>query len=125
MVIFTNSGTSTESASKLCAMAEHLGLEGKNKEALRLLKLAIRTNPGNQKAYKLKGYSLVSLRRFGAALIAFRKCLSLAPQRLYYHYYIGKTYSAMRKFHLAINEYRKALDSIWPYKDKKFSNAIL
>jgi tetratricopeptide (TPR) repeat protein len=125
MGIVTNSVTSPESSSELCAMAEHLGLEGKNKEALRLVNLAIRKNPGNQNAYKLKGYSLLGLNRLGAALAAFRKCLSLAPQRLYYHYYLGKTYSVMKKFRFAIEEYRKAIDSAWPYKNKRFSNAIV
>lgn len=110
---------------RLCEIAESLARKGNHKEAIRILRLAITKYPNSQSAYQLKGYSFISLRRFGAALAAFRKCLSLAPQRGYYNFYIGKVYSVMKKYHLAINSYRKALDSKWPFDDKDFTNAVI
>lgn len=115
----------TLSATRLCGMAEELATGGKHKEAISVLNFAIAKYPACQRAYQLKGYSLLSLRRFGPALAAFRKCLSLAPRRKYYHFYFGKVYSAMKKYHLAISEYRKALDSRWPFDDKTFTSAVV
>lgn len=113
------------SVTELCERAEHLARNNRHKEALRTLSLAIKKSPRCQSAYHLRGYSLISLRRFGAALAAFRKCLSLTPQRSYYNFYLGKVYSLLKKYHLAINSYRKALDSKWPFEDKDFSNAVI
>lgn len=113
------------SAAELCERAGYLARRNNHKEALRVLNSAISKYPKYQSAYQLKGYSLINLHRFGAALAAFRKCLSLAPERKYYHFYFGKVYFAMWKYHLAINEYRKALDSMWPFDDKDFTNAVI
>lgn len=113
------------SAAELCERAEYLARRNEHKEALPVLNSAISKYPKYQRAYQLKGYSLISMHRFGAALAAFRKCLSLAPQRKYYHFYLGKVYFAMRKYHLAITEYRKALNSMWPFDDKDFTNAVI
>lgn len=112
------------SATRLCETAENLATGGKHKEAISVLNFAAAKYPACQRAYQLKGYSLISLRSFGPALAAFRKCLSLTPHRKYYHFYFGKVYSAMKKYRLAISEYRKAMDSNWPY-DKNFCNAVI
>jgi len=122
----TISITSTRSLSstEYCKQGVALCINGKyHMDALRLFRLAIKKNPRNPRAYQLLGFSLVSLKRFGAALAAFRKCLNLAPHRMYYNYYLGKTHYLMGKYHLAIDEYRKALNSIWPLGGRKVTNA--
>jgi len=113
------------SSTEYCKQAEALELNGKHMAALGILRLAIKKNPRNQEAYKLLGFSLVGLNRFGAAMLAFRKCLTIAPNRMYYHYYLGKTYYLMGKYHLATAEYRKVLNSTWPLGGKKSTNAVL
>ncbi len=114
-----------QSAARLCKIADELASKGDHIAALRVLNFAAGKYPDNPRVCQLKGYSLLSLRHFGAALSSFRKCLALVPQRTHYHFYSGKVYAAMKKYHLAINEYRKAMNSRWPYSSKTFTNAVI
>lgn len=113
------------SSTVCCKKGEALALKGEHASALQLFKLAIKRNPRSQQAYRFLGYALVSLNRFGPAMTAFRKCLAIAPRRTYYHYYLGKTCYLMGKYHLAIEEYRKALNSTWPLYGKRSNNAVV
>lgn len=93
-------------------------------EAIRIFRLAIKQNPQNPRAYELLGNALLSLKRFSSALTAYRKCITLAPHRLFYHYNSGKAYYGMGKYHLAITEYRKVLNYAWSLiGGKKVTNA--
>jgi len=110
---------STEKIIDSCGLGEALARNREFKASLRMYNLAITQNPENPYAYKGRALNLASLKIFAAATIAYKKCLTLAPEWAgLIRYYMGLNYHAWQKYHLAIKEYRQALTDSWP-KDTK------
>ncbi len=71
---------------------ERLLSQGRVDDAIRLLKVQLRTSPNDAEAYNLLGRAYFGLRRWDDAAAAGERAVALAPDNSEYHLWLGRTY---------------------------------
>ncbi|MDA8079942.1 MAG: tetratricopeptide repeat protein [Nitrospiraceae bacterium] len=79
-------------------------------EEMRLLKEAVKKDPGNVNAWIKIGNSMMDASRFSEAIDAYRKALQLDEKNVDVRVDLGTCYRDMGKPDEAVKEYRKALE---------------
>jgi TolB-like protein len=98
--------TLADNARALIGSAFFLAEMGRASEAMTPALKSTAIDPLNPDAFGALGDVNYYAGRFEEAIVALRRMLQLAPQRFYAHYFIGLSYSWLRRFDDAQSEFR-------------------